>query len=32
MPVLEVATKTGTGIDPWIDALLARRVALLNRR
>ena len=32
MPVLEVATKTGTGIDPWIDALLARRVALLNSR
>lgn len=32
MPVLEVATKTGTGIDPWIEALLARRVALLNSR
>jgi hydrogenase nickel incorporation protein HypB len=29
MPVLEVATKTGTGIEAWIEALLARRVALL---
>ena len=25
MPVLEVATKTGAGIDAWIDTLLARR-------
>ena len=32
MPVLEVATKTGAGIDAWIEALLARRVALLNSR
>jgi hypothetical protein len=32
MPVLEVATKTGTGIEPWINALLTRRLALLNSR
>jgi hydrogenase nickel incorporation protein HypB len=32
MPVLEVATKTGTGIDAWIDILLARRVGLLDSR
>jgi Ni2+-binding GTPase involved in maturation of urease and hydrogenase len=32
MPVLEVATKTGAGIDAWIEALLARRVALLDSR
>ena len=28
MPVLDVATKTGAGVDAWIDALLARRAAL----
>jgi len=27
-----VATKTGTGIEAWIEALLARRVALLDSR
>jgi hydrogenase nickel incorporation protein HypB len=32
MPVLEVATKTGTGVDAWIDTLLARRLALLESR
>ncbi|MEI8368560.1 MAG: hypothetical protein WCJ31_09000 [Planctomycetia bacterium] len=29
---LEVATKTGTGVDTWIEALLARRLALLESR
>ena len=28
IPVLEVATKTGAGIDAWIDFLLARRASL----
>jgi hydrogenase nickel incorporation protein HypB len=28
MPVLEVATKTGLGVETWIDTLLARRAAL----
>jgi len=32
MPVLEVATKTGAGVDAWIEALLARRVTLLKSR
>jgi len=32
MPVLEVATKTGLGVETWIDALLARRAALLADR
>ncbi len=31
MPVLEVATRTGTGIDAWIDELLLRRSSLLRR-
>jgi len=32
MPVLEVATKNGAGVDAWIEALLARRVTLLKSR
>ena len=32
MPVLEVATKTGLGVETWIDALLSRRAALLADR
>lgn len=32
MPVLEVATKTGTGVDAWIDILLAKREALRSGR
>jgi hydrogenase nickel incorporation protein HypB len=32
MAVLEVATKTGAGIDTWIDTLLAKLDALLSGR
>jgi len=32
MPVLEVATKTGAGIDTWIDTLLAKLEALRSGR
>jgi len=32
MPVLEVATKTGAGIDAWIAELLARRKVLMAGR
>jgi hypothetical protein len=32
MAVLEVATKTGAGIDTWIDTLLAKLDALRSGR